>query len=150
MGVRVELAAGSVEIQRMADYLLVVERGVLAGPECAVAYRRAMERERDAHGVRHCVIDQRGDGDGGAEGRALLWQWLDPDAFDRVALVASGDMRATELNMEALARRMPVRAFTTLVEAKEWALRPHQARRTSVPPAPPSVETAPYAALELD
>ena len=28
MGVRVELAAGSVEIQRMADYLLVVERGV--------------------------------------------------------------------------------------------------------------------------
>ena len=121
MGVRVQLESGSIEIQRMTSYLLVVEHGCLIGPACARAYRHAVEQARDEHAVRLMVIDARVDvSESDSDAQAALWQWLADDAFDRVAIVADDEMRATELNMEALSQGMRVRAFTSLSDAGKW------------------------------
>jgi hypothetical protein len=136
MGIRLELEDGAIEIQRMTDYLLVVERGRLSSVSDVSHYARACEKERDGHGVQAMVIDARVDPtktDPAA--REAFWQWLAKSPFERVGIVRDDEMLATELNMKALSRRMQVRAFTSLSEAKSWALEPGS-RLSTLPPAP--------------
>jgi hypothetical protein len=67
--------------------------------------------------------------------REAFWSWLGKSPFERVGIVRDDEMLATELNMMALSRRMQVRAFTSLAEAKSWALEPGS-RLSTLPPAP--------------
>ncbi len=136
MGIRLDLEDGTVEIQRMSHYLLVVERGRLASKSDVTRYARACERERDGHGVQAMVIDARVDPtktDPAA--REAFWEWLGQAPFVRVGIVQDDEMLATELNMMALSRRMQVRAFTSLTKAKSWALEARE-RLSSLPNAP--------------
>lgn len=137
MGVRLSLDDGTIEIQRMSDYLLVVERGRLSSVSDVSRYARACEKERDGHDVGAMVVDARVDPtQTNPEAREAFWTWLGKKPFERVALVYDDEMLATELNMLALSRRMAVRAFTSLGEAKSWAIERTTGRPSALPPAP--------------
>ena len=137
MGVRLSLDEGTIEIQRMTDYLLVVERGRLASISDVSRYAQACEKERDGHRVRAMVVDARVDPTKtNPEAREAFWTWLGKKPFERVSIVYDDEMLATELNMMALSRRMHVRAFISLPDAKSWALERPTQRLSAVPPAP--------------
>lgn len=120
----------------MTSYLLVVERGRLASASDVSRYARACEKERDGHGVQAMVIDARVDPtQTNPEAREAFWAWLAKAPFERVGIVRDDEMLTTQLNMKALSQRMQVRAFTTLAEAKSWALEPGS-RLSTLPPAP--------------
>lgn len=135
VGERLSLEDGAIEIQRMTAYLLVVERGRLASVSDVSRYARACEKERDTHGVRVMMVDARVDpSQTDPAAREAFWAWLAKKPFERVAFVIDDEMMATELNMMALSRRMQVRAFTTLGDAKTWAL--SSGRLSAIPPPP--------------
>jgi hypothetical protein len=137
MGVTIELAHGVIEITRMADYLLVVERGRITSAEDIALYEAGVREQLEAHSLERAIIDARIPGkDFSAEARIAHWAWLATKPFERLAVVADTEMQATELNMEGVSRGIPMRAFVSIGDARQWLRRPQTGRGSVLPPIP--------------
>ncbi len=128
MGARevIELPDAYVEIEARPGYLFVVETGQLKRVSDVRSYTgrldaiaRRLERGR-------ALIDARGEiGEPPEDVREAMWSWLSgPErALEVIAFVLPTEMAVARVNMIALARRAPLRAFDSVQGAQRWLLR---------------------------
>ncbi len=141
MGVRrhtIELAQAQVEVEERAGYLFIVESGQLRTLRELHAYTSAVSAVVTESGIDRAIIDARGEvGDPPPEVRAAMWEWLSsPDqGFKLVAFILPTEMAVARVNMTALSRRAPVRAFHSVQEAQRWLTRGPRASSLLAMPA---------------
>lgn len=122
----IELAHAQIEVEERSGYLYVVETGQLRNLRELNAYTAAMDEIVAKGGVDKAIIDARGEvGDPPAEVRNAMWDWLSaPDrGFTLVAFILPSEMAVARVNMTALSKRAPVRAFQSVQEAQRWLTR---------------------------
>ncbi|MCS6797411.1 MAG: hypothetical protein NZ898_02580 [Myxococcota bacterium] len=115
-----------VEIEARPGYLHVVESGRLESLDELRAYLRTLEDCIARTGLRRAIIDARGEEPGASRPDLVreMWRWLgSPAAFQKVAYVLPDPLAVARVNMTALAKRRPVRAFDNVPEAAAWLLR---------------------------
>lgn len=155
----IELAHAQIEVEERSGYLYVVESGQLRDLRELSGYTSAMDELVAKCGIDKAIIDARGEvGDPPAEVRNGMWDWLmAPDrGFALVAFILPSEMAVARVNMTALSRRAPVRAFESVQDAQRWLTRGPKAssvmgmsaavrsssRISSRPPAPVSEPAA--------
>jgi hypothetical protein len=121
-----ELPSASVEIEERAGYLFVVEKGQLRDLADLRQYVQHMDAVIASTGIDRAIIDARGEvGSPPEEVRGAMWDWLcaSTRGFSLVAFVLPSEMAVARVNMTALARRAPVRAFDSVQSAQRWLVR---------------------------
>lgn len=142
----IELAHAQVEVEERSGYLYVVETGQLRNMRELHAYTSAMDEVVAQTGIDRAVIDARGEvGDPPAEVRAAMWDWLgSPErGFSLVAFILPSEMAVARVNMTALSRRAPVRAFTSVQEAQRWLTRGPRATSSMFAPSAERISSRP-------
>jgi hypothetical protein len=137
MGI-IQLARAVIEVEKRNGYLFLVETGQLGSVREVLAYANAMQEVIAKSGIDRAVIDARGEeGDPPPEVRAAMWEWLAaPDrGFAKVAFVLSSEMAVARVNMTALSRKAPVRAFDSVHAATRWLTRETRSGSTLAMPA---------------
>ncbi len=122
----IDLPQASIEIEERVRYLFVVETGQLRNMAELERYTREIDALIARSGVDKAVIDARGEvGDPPADVRAAMWEWLvSPQrGFTTVAFVLPSEMAVARVNMTALSRRAPIRAFDSVQQAQRWLMR---------------------------
>lgn len=163
-----ELPQASIEIEERPGYLFVVEKGQLRDLGEVRRYTLEMETIIAATGIDRAIIDARGEiGSPPQDVRDAMWDWLSAPqrGFALIAFVLPSEMAVARVNMTALSRRAPVRAFESVQTAQRWLMRgprassiagfavpgssPPEPKETSVafakterPPPPPSAPPA--------
>jgi hypothetical protein len=59
-----------------------------------------------------------------------MWTWTASAGLEAVAVVVDGELTRVRLNMTALSKRVPLRAFVEEPEAVAWLVDPEQRRPT--------------------
>jgi hypothetical protein len=115
-----------------AGYLFLVESGRIRTLRELRDYLGEMEALMRDSGLRRALVDARDEEGGNAPDLiAAMWDWLESEhGFARVAYVLGSEITTARVNMTALSRQVPVRAFTSVPDAIAWLL------RTSVRPPP--------------
>lgn len=137
----IEFSNARIEVEERKGYLLVVESGQLRTTAEVARYARAMQSVVTRSGIDRAIIDARGEvGDPPAEVREAMWTWLStPDrGFSKVAFVLPSEMAIARVNMTALSKRAPLRAFDTVQQATRWLTRSTRSTMTL-----PALSTAP-------
>lgn len=134
MGIRevIQLTSAVIEIEERNGYLFLVESGQLVSVREVGAYANALQALIMKTNIHRAVIDSRGEvGDPPPEVRAAMWDWLcaTDRGFAKVAFVLASEMAIARVNMTALSRRAPVRAFDNIQTATRWLMR--ETRRAS-------------------
>ncbi|MGF1469405.1 MAG: hypothetical protein ACFCGT_25070 [Sandaracinaceae bacterium] len=139
----VELSFGELEVEERPGYLLLAEAGSLTTTGDLAEYVEVLEGIMADYGARKAILDVRGQiGDFGAAVHERLWRWLESGrAFRRLALLVATDLTMAEVNLTAMRREAPVRAFVRLTEAQRWLLQRRQNTSQSYPPPPPRTQT---------
>lgn len=122
----IELPHAQIAIEERSGYLFVVETGQLRNLRELAEYTTTMDEVIAASGIQKAIIDARGEvGDPPAEVRNAMWDWLmSPErGFAQVAFILPSEMAVARVNMTALSRRAPVRAFESVQEAQRWLTR---------------------------
>lgn len=104
----------------------------------AHALHREIARRLAAATLTRVLLDYRAVGDHTDEVRECMWAWaaqapLDPRApIEAIAAIVTGELTRVRLNMTALARRVPMRAFANEVDAVQWLVKPNTRRTTRI------------------
>ena len=62
--------------------------------------------------------------------RDALWQWAQRTQLEAIGVVVDGELARVRLNMMALSKRVPLRAFVREADAVAWLTDPEQRRPT--------------------
>lgn len=117
-------AAGPlVDVEERRGYLMVRVAGKVLVEDHIDLIAARMREAGDATGTRKLLLD----------GRALTipfpddachraWEWLHEKRYDQLACVLpeSAELLTTRINMAAISGVLPLRAFTTTLEAHRW------------------------------
>lgn len=156
----IALPHARIEVEGRAGFVYLVESGTLKSVREVEAYADAMEDLIARTGLFRAIIDARGEvGDPPPEVRAAMWEWLAAHnrGFQMVAFILPSEMAVARVNMTALSKRAPVRAFESLQQAQRWLVRGPRQSSVSIPafsaegeeragssrPPPPVSERAP-------
>lgn len=129
---------GAVSFVANAAYLGVVLSRAMATLDEARALHQEIARRLAAATLTRVLLDYRAVGIHSDEVRECMWTWaeqapLDPHApIEAIAAVVSGELTRVRLNMTALARRVPMRAFASEVDAVHWLVTPNTRRTTRI------------------
>jgi hypothetical protein len=149
----ISLPQAQIEVEERDGYLFVVESGQLRNRVELRQYIEAMEAVVRRTGIRHAVIDARGEvGDPPPEVRDAMWRWLlDPDrGFTIIAFVLPTEMAVARVNMTALSRGAQVRAFDSVFAAQRWLQRGPRFSTRSMSRSPSSRPPAPASSAASD
>ncbi len=119
-------------------YVGVVLARPMATVDEAHALHREIARRLAAATLTRVLLDYRAVGAHTDEVRECMWAWaeqapLDPHApIEAIAAVVTGELTRVRLNMTALARRVPMRAFANEVDAVKWLVTPNTRRTTRI------------------
>ncbi|MBX3274378.1 MAG: hypothetical protein KF729_29205 [Sandaracinaceae bacterium] len=149
----IELSEAYVEVEARPGYLFVVETGQLTRLSEVKRYTARLDAIARRLERTKALIDARGEvGDPPADVREAMWSWLTSSerAFDSIAFVLATEMAVARVNMIALSRRAPLRAFDAVQAAQRWLLRDPklsgnltEPRISSSSPPPPSSSVPP-------
>ena len=133
-------------------YLFVVETGQLTRLGEVKRYTSRLDAIARRLERNKALIDARGEiGDPPEDVREAMWSWLTDRGrvIEHVGFVLATEMAVARVNMTALARRAPLRAFDSVQAAQRWLLRDPkistgltQPSISSAPP-PPAAEGPP-------
>ena len=128
MGARevIELPQAYVEVEARPGYLFVVETGQLTRLSEVKRYTARLDAIAKRLERQKALIDARGEiGDPPEDVREAMWTWLTgaERALETVAFVLATEMAVARVNMIALSRRAPLRAFDSVQGAQRWLLR---------------------------
>lgn len=109
-------------------------RVVFARPVDSVAAALALQERIDAAATatRRVLLDYRSVGAHADEVRESMWDWAARADLDGIAVVVDGELTRVRLNMTALSRRVPMRAFLGADEAAAWLVDPNPRRTTRI------------------
>jgi hypothetical protein len=109
-------------------------RVVFAGTIDSVAAALALQEriEAAAKATRRVLLDYRSVGAHADEVRESMWDWAARADLQSIAVVVDGEMTRVRLNMTALSRRVPMRAFLGPDEAAQWLVDPNPRRATRI------------------
>lgn len=150
MGARevIELPKAYIEVEARPGYLFVVESGALTRVSHVQRYTARIDAIGKRTDCSKALIDARGEvGDPTEEVREAMWAWLtSPDrVFEFVAFVLPTEMAVARVNMTALSRRAPLRAFESVQAGQRWLLRDPKVSTANTQPrvqsSPPDGET---------
>ncbi len=107
-------------------------RVVFARTVDSVAVALALQERIDAaaKSTRRVLLDYRRVGAHADEIRESMWDWAARADLEGIAVVVDGELTRVRLNMTALSRRVPMRAFLGPDEAAQWLLDPNPRRAT--------------------
>lgn len=128
------------EVELRGGYVFAMARGVLATPQEVSEYFGMVRAHLDAAHVRRLLMDARGQTEQpSAEVRDAAWSWLRRLNLERIAYVVGTEeaLKLSRINMTAISSHMPMRAFTSVLEAHRWlaTTMPGSAPKPSVSPA---------------
>ncbi len=105
-------------------------RVVFARTVDSVAAALALQERIDAaaKSTRRVLLDYRRVGAHADEIRESMWDWAARADLEGIAVVVDGELTRVRLNMTALSRRVPMRAFLGPDEAAQWLLDPNPRR----------------------
>lgn len=107
-------------IEARSGYLLVWQSGCPSVQDLA-AMQSALELAAARYRIWRVLFDNRYLDNPGEEVRNFMINWLDHvGRFDAQALVLKSDMIAVRTTMDALAKRVPRRGFSSIEEAEAW------------------------------
>jgi len=100
----------------------------------SVAAALALQGRIDAaaQATRRVLLDYRCVGAHAEEVRESMWDWAARADLEGIAVVVDGELTRVRLNMTALSRRVPMRAFLGLDEAAKWLVDPNPRRTTRI------------------
>lgn len=110
-------------IEARAGYLLVSQTGCPSIKDM-VAMQAALELTAARYRIWRVLFDNRDLETPPEEVRNFMISWLDHARhFEAQALVLNSNMIAVRTTMDALAKRVPRRGFSSIEEAEAWLIR---------------------------
>lgn len=142
------LSRSSGEVEARAGYVFAMSRGVLASTQEVAEYFGLVKQHLDAAHVRRLLMDARGQSDmPSPEVREAAWSWLKRLNLERVAYVVGTEeaLKLSRINMTAISSHMPMRAFSSVLEAHRWlaTTMPGTTPKPSTPPSLPVPSSLP-------
>lgn len=139
----IELPHALIEVEARPGYLFIIETGSLETLSELRRYTARLDAMAERLERTKALIDARGEvGDPSPEIRKAMWEWLTAHerTFERVAFVLATEMAVARVNMTALSRRAPLRAFDAIHAGQRWLLRDP---RLSTAGTEPRLESSP-------
>lgn len=125
-----DAATTSTSIRADAQYVRVDFSQPLTSVGDAETLHAELERSFAAHGMRRVLFDYSKAGGGDESVRDAMWAWIGSAGIEAVAVIVEGELARVRLNMTALSKRLPLRAFVREVDAIAWLTDPEQRRPT--------------------
>lgn len=123
-------ATNATSIQADAQYVRVDFARPLTSTEDAQTLHAELERSFAAHGMRRVLFDYSKIGGADEAVRDAMWTWIETVGLEAIAVIVDGELARVRLNMTALSKRLPLRAFVRGVDAIAWLTDPEQRRPT--------------------
>lgn len=120
---RFQFSRSSGEIEAHGTYLLTASRGVLASLDEVNQYFRLLREHLERAGVRRILIDARGQTEQAEpKVREAAWSGLHKLGLERIAYVVGTEeaLKATRVNMTGISSHIPIRAFSSVLDAHRW------------------------------
>jgi hypothetical protein len=117
-------------IRADAQYVRVDFREPLTSADDAATLHLALEQAFAAHGMRRVLFDASRAGGGDEVVRDTMWTWIESTGLEAIAVIVDAELARVRLNMTALSKRLPLRAFIREVDAIAWLTDPEQRRPT--------------------
>ncbi len=96
----------------------------------AEAIHADVDRSMASHEVCRVLFDYRGLGSELDTIRDAMWPWAERTQLEAVGVIVDGELARVRLNMTALSKRVPLRAFDREADAVTWLTDPEQRRPT--------------------
>lgn len=125
-----DAASNAASIQTEPQYVRVDFSHALTSIDDARMLYAELERAFEAHGVRRVLFDQTRAGTVDDPLREAMWTWIESAGLEAIAIIVAGELARVRLNMTALSKRLPLRAFVREDEATSWLVDPEQRRPT--------------------
>lgn len=104
----------------VGDRLEIVQSGRPHDVAELEGFLAAITGEIARSNLRKAMFDNRATTAPGEALRERVWTWLAGSGLLAVAVVLESEMAAIRLNMDALGRRLPLRAFSVPTSARQW------------------------------
>lgn len=98
--------------------------------EQADAIHADVDRSMASNDVFRVMFDYRGLGTELDTIRDAMWRWAEHTQLEAIGVVVDGELARVRLNMTALSKRVPLRAFVREADAVTWLTDPEQRRPT--------------------
>ena len=107
-------------LEVLAPVLIVRQQGTLADVATMRRMQHAIELQRSSSRAVSVLFDNRRTGIHDEVVRKAMWSWVLSAGFARVGLLLDSELSVVRANMDAVARRATLRAFSRESEALAW------------------------------